>query len=209
MQPIYKIPGYETFEGYYITEEGEVYSKKTNKFLKQQDRRGYKRVSLSGKNKLRKTFSVHRLVALVYLYFPGCEQLTVNHKDETPSNNHKDNLEWLSMADNIRYSQQGSKTFTNPDELLEEWNNSTLSLKAFSTKYSVSLNTMWDTLNKHAKGTNLRKRRKFDKDERLLIAKDRATGKSLKELSEKYNCSQSMVSTVYKEYVRGELNDLS
>lgn len=209
MQPIYKIPGYEAFEGYYITEEGEVYSKKTDKFLKQQYRSGYKRVPLSGKNGLRKTFSVHRLVALAYLYFPGCEQLTVNHKDEIPFNNHKDNLEWLSMADNVRYSQQGSKTFDNPDEILEEWNNSDLSLKDFSNKYSVSLNTMWDTLNIHAKGTNLRKRRKFDKAERLLIAKERATGKPLKEISEKYSCSQSMVSKVYGEYVRGELNDLS
>lgn len=209
MQPIYKIKGYELFEGYYVTREGEIFSKKSNKYLKQQYRSGYKRVSLTAKGGIRKQFSVHRLVALAYLYFPGCEKLTVNHKDEVRHNNHVDNLEWLSMADNVRYSQAKSKTFDNPDELLYEWNNSALTLKEFSAKYDVALNTMWDTLNKSAKGENLRKRRKFDKAERLLIAKERANGKPLKEVASKYKCSQSMVSKVYKEYVRGELNDLS
>lgn len=209
MQPIYKIPGYEAFNKYYITKEGEVFSKKSNKFLKQQYKSGYKRVSIGSKKTIRKSFYVHRLVALAYLYFNGCEELTVNHKDENPSNNHKNNLEWLSIADNIRYSHAKSKTFNKPELILKEWNNSTLSLKEFSDLHKVALNTMWDTLNIQAKGKNLRKRRKFDKSERLLIAKCRATGTPLKDVADKYNCSQSMVSKVYKEYTRGELNDLS
>jgi lambda repressor-like predicted transcriptional regulator len=208
MQPIYKIPGYESFTDYYVTEKGEIYSKKTNKFLKQQYRTGYKRVSLSGKD-VRKCFSVHRLVALTFHYFDGCEKLSVNHKDENPLNNHKDNLEWLHIADNIRYSQAKSKTFKDPNAILADWNCSSLSLKQFSDKYGVSLNTMWDTLNKSAQGENLRKRRKFDRTERLLIAKVRAKGMPVKEVAEKFKCSQSMVSKVYREYVRGELNELS
>ena len=209
MKPIYKIPGYELFEDYYVTEDGKIFSKKVNKFLKLQCRSGYLRVSLSTTDKKRKTFSVHRLVALSYKYFDGCESLTVNHKDENPINNHKDNLEWLSIADNIRYTHKKSKTFENPDLILEEWNNSCLTLKEFSNKYNVALNTMWDTLNIHATGINLRKRRKFDKAERLLIAKERARGLSLKEIAYKFKCSESMVCKVYSEYLRGELNDLS
>ena len=208
MQPIYKIPGYELFQGYYVTENGDVYSKKSNIYLKQQYRSGYSRVSIGPRN-IRKSFSVHRLVALAYLYFEGCEKLTVNHKDENPLNNHVNNLEWLSIQDNVRYSQAKSKTFENPEEILKQWNSSCYSLKEFSDLHNVALNTMWDTLNIHAKGKNLRKRRKFDNNERLLIAKKRATGMPLKEVAEYFKCSQSMVSKVYKEYTRGELNELS
>jgi hypothetical protein len=209
MQPIYKIPGYESFIGYYVTEDGEIYSDKTKKFLKQQFRSGYKRISLSSFEGTRKSFSVHRLVALAFHYFDGCEALTVNHKDENPANNHKNNLEWLSIADNIRYSQANSRTFDNPDEILAEWNASTLSLKDFSKKHGVAMNTMWDTLNISASGENLRKRRRFDKSERLLIAKERAKGIPLKDVAKKFSCAESMVSKVYGEYTRGELNDLS
>jgi hypothetical protein len=209
MHPINKIPGYELFAGYYVTEEGEIYSEKTNKFLKQSFRSGYKRIGLCSSDGIRKSFTVHRLVALVFHYFDGCEALTVNHKDENPANNHKNNLEWLSIADNIRYTHAKSRTFSNPDEILEEWNMSTLSLKEFSDKHGVALNTMWDTLNISASGENLRKRRRFDKSERLLIAKERAKGMPLKEVAKKFSCAESMVSKVYGEYTRGELNELS
>lgn len=209
MHPINTIPGYELFAGYFVTEEGEIYSEKTKKFLKQQFRSGYKRISLCASGGVRKSFSVHRIVALAFHYFEGCEALTVNHKDENPANNHKDNLEWLTIADNIRYTHAKSRTFDNPEEILAEWNVSTLSLKEFSDKYGVALNTMWDTLNISAKGENLRKRRKFDKAERLLIAKERAKGIPLKQIAEKFSCAESMVSKVYGEYTRGELNELS
>lgn len=209
MQPINTIPGYDLFTGYYVTEEGEIYSDKTKKFLKQQFRSGYKRISLVSSEGVRKCFSVHRLVALAFHYFDGCETLTVNHKDENPANNHKDNLEWLSIADNVRYSHAKSKTFKDPNAILAEWNSSTLNLKEFSGLHGVALNTMWDTLNISAKGENLRKRRKFDKAERLLIAKERAKGIPLKMVADKFKCAESMVSKVYGEYTRGELNDLS
>ena len=209
MHPINTIPGYELFTDYYVTEEGDIYSEKTKKFLKQQFRSGYKRINLRSSEGLRKNFTVHRLVALAFHYFDGCEALTVNHKDENPANNHKSNLEWLSIGDNIRYTHAKSRTFNNPDEILEEWNISTLSLKEFSDKHGVALNTMWDTLNISASGENLRKRRRFDKSERLLIAKERAKGTLLKEVAKKFSCAESMVSKVYGEYTRGELNELS
>ena len=49
-----------------------------------------------------KTFLVARLVALAWC--DGYEDgLTVNHKDGDPLNNHPENLEWISLADNIRH----------------------------------------------------------------------------------------------------------
>ena len=49
-----------------------------------------------------KSFLVHRLVAKAFI--PNPDNLeTVNHKDENPLNNRADNLEYLSVADNVRY----------------------------------------------------------------------------------------------------------
>lgn len=49
-----------------------------------------------------KSFKVARLVALAWCdgYKDG---MTVNHKDCDPTNNHADNLEWLSNLENVRH----------------------------------------------------------------------------------------------------------
>ena len=60
-----------------------------------------KRVSLY-KDGIEKSFLVARLVALTFLGAPS-EGFTVNHKDGNRMNNSLDNLEWLSLADNIRH----------------------------------------------------------------------------------------------------------
>lgn len=49
-----------------------------------------------------KTFLVHRLVADAFLDDPG-EAMTVNHKDGNKQNNNISNLEWMTLADNIRH----------------------------------------------------------------------------------------------------------
>lgn len=61
-----------------------------------------KRVSLwkDGKSK---DWLVARLVAITFLGYPP-EGFTVNHKDGNRLNNSLDNLEWLSLADNIRHA---------------------------------------------------------------------------------------------------------
>lgn len=50
-----------------------------------------------------KTFYVHRLVALTFLEKPTSSNMTVNHIDGNTMNNNVQNLEWLSLADNIRH----------------------------------------------------------------------------------------------------------
>ena len=60
---------------------------------------GYYKVILC-KDGNRKSFLVHRLVALAFL--EGDNSLTVNHKDECKTNNHVSNLEYLSSGDNTR-----------------------------------------------------------------------------------------------------------
>ena len=49
--------------------------------------------------------SVHRLVAIAFV--PGYKEgLIVNHKDENPSNNQADNLEWCNHTYNNTYGNQ-------------------------------------------------------------------------------------------------------
>lgn len=100
------IPGYEG--KYQVSNLGNVialnYAKsKKAKYLKQWDSRGYKYVVLYNKIKNKyNSYNIHRLVALLFLENP--ENLPeVNHKDENPSNNHVDNLEWCSHKYNMNY----------------------------------------------------------------------------------------------------------
>lgn len=60
-----------------------------------------KRVTL-WKDKQQKDFLVARVIARTFLGEPP-EGFTVNHKDGDRLNNHIENLEWLSLADNIKH----------------------------------------------------------------------------------------------------------
>ena len=94
-----KIPAYED---YTIDECGNVYSRKSRRYLSQQKRKdGYYYVDLC-KNGKRKYFAVHRLVAVTFVE-NGMNYPQVNHKDEDKTNNNADNLEWCDEKYNSNY----------------------------------------------------------------------------------------------------------
>lgn len=62
---------------------------------------GYERVDLF-KNRHRKQYSVHRLVAITFIDNPDNKPF-VNHRDENKINNCADNLEWVTHVENCRY----------------------------------------------------------------------------------------------------------
>lgn len=65
------------------------------------DRLGYLRVQLYSNSK-RKSFLVHRLVAQAFI--PNPDNLPqVNHRDEDPSNDNVENLEWCDGKYNVNY----------------------------------------------------------------------------------------------------------
>jgi predicted DNA binding protein len=49
---------------------------------------------------------IHRLIAMTFLGMPVDSKNTVNHKDLNKSNNAPDNLEWLSLTENIRHASK-------------------------------------------------------------------------------------------------------
>lgn len=97
---------------YYITEDGRLYNRKTNRWYKGSDSSGYLKYDLRWKNKKYAKFA-HHLVAECFLENPD-NLPVVNHKDGNKRNNHYTNLEWVRATDNnIHAYKLGLKEKTN------------------------------------------------------------------------------------------------
>lgn len=82
-----------------------TYEERILKVFKDED--GYNRINLT-KTKTHKQYAIHRLVAEAFL--PNPDNLPqVNHKDENPSNNNVENLEWCDSTYNINYGTRKDK----------------------------------------------------------------------------------------------------
>lgn len=101
MEEIWKdIKGYE---GYYqVSNLGRIRSCRYDKLLEgYPDKDGYISICLCVNYKS-KRFQIHRLVAETFI--PNLYNLPeVNHKDENPSNNNSNNLEWCDRIYNMNY----------------------------------------------------------------------------------------------------------
>jgi len=97
------------FPSYRISTDGIVYNPKFKKILKQQiNADGYKVISLANNN-VKKTFLVHRLVALHFI--PNDNELKdqVNHKDGNKLNPDVKNLEWVTGSENMFHANELKK----------------------------------------------------------------------------------------------------
>ncbi|MDR2440777.1 MAG: NUMOD4 motif-containing HNH endonuclease [Planctomycetaceae bacterium] len=93
------IPGYEGF--YSVSNYGRVYSKYCNRHLKPTtDKDGYLKCVLCAHG-TRRTFTIHRLVAITFKPHEHANLYHVNHIDGNRKNNQADNLEWTDLATNL------------------------------------------------------------------------------------------------------------
>lgn len=95
-----EIPEY----GYEVSTLGNVRNKRSGHVLspRVQSNGKYLFVSL-WKNNKEKHFRVHRLVATAFIENPE-NKSQVNHKDKDTTNNHVDNLEWVTCSENHKHA---------------------------------------------------------------------------------------------------------
>lgn len=156
----------EGHEGKYSVDTfGRVYSHRHNgvKKLSSNVRKdGYEQVVVSVDN-VRKTYSVHRLVASAFI--GQNDDLTVNHKDGNKNNNRLENLEYCTQAENNRHAfdtglKKGRKGSAHHFAKLNEndvilirflWENrhiNKLTQRQMATVYGVSYQTISDVIAK-------------------------------------------------------------
>lgn len=100
---VFDIPGYE--DEYVISEDGQVWNKKTGAAMHGSvNSHGYMVLSLTkdGKKKDRK---LHRLLAATFIPNPNGYEC-VNHKDGNKLNNSLANLEWCTKGYNNRHARE-------------------------------------------------------------------------------------------------------
>ena len=85
-----------------IRSNGRLDNRKGKKLKPGIDKDGYLRITLTNNGK-RKSYCVHRLVARAYLKDYN-EQLQVNHKNGIKTDNRVDNLEMVTLQENIKHS---------------------------------------------------------------------------------------------------------
>lgn len=105
MEEEYKYAEIIGYENYLIYENGQVFSKKSKRFLKPRvGSTGYLFVSLY-KNNHGKSVKIHRLIALYFIPNPMNKRL-VDHIDGNPLNNSIRNLRWATDSENARNSRR-------------------------------------------------------------------------------------------------------
>lgn len=128
---------YELKFNYYVTDDGRVWSERTQKYLSPQyDKNGYVKVQMRSTDNKSHRYSVHRLVLENFKPVQGMEKLQVNHKDGNKLNNNSNNLEWTTCEENITHAIQNNLRATvngasklTPEQVIEifrrAWNGET------------------------------------------------------------------------------------
>lgn len=166
------------YEGLYkISNYGNIYScpkyKHNGKILKQNLRKdGYLEIGLT-KNKIRKTFIVHRLVAKTFIENIDNKK-EVNHIDGIKTNNNVANLEWVTSSENQRHAILNG-------------------LQVFTEKHRISAIENGRKNGKKNKGKLKIEKRKTNESQDLEIVEKFKNGVSCLKLALEYNVSKATI----------------
>lgn len=217
------IKGYEGI--YQVSNLGRVYNSKYHRFLSTPTNRKKKYVDVAlNKNGVAKSYKVHRLVADAFIPNPNNLPF-VNHKDENPSNNCVDNLEWCTNEYNLKYGnahkkQALSRSVLTAHQILECYNlmKNGYSMTDIGKIYGVSGQTISRALTKNKKynydettnskttytdiqqrGVDVmsKKHRKLSDEQILEAYTQYRCGKTLTALSKVYRVSTATLSNIF------------
>lgn len=137
----YQISNFGNVKSYKRYKEGKI-------LLPTKDKDGYFQIGLRDENSKRKWYRIHRLVANAFISNPN-KFTEINHKDNNPSNNKVDNLEWCTIEYNNKYrfthgngnnkGENGScATLTNKEvkEIRKKWNTGKYKVKDLMKLFS-------------------------------------------------------------------------
>ena len=159
----YEIRNVVGYEGLYMVDtEGNVFRVKKDglKLLKPiKYNNGYLCVGLY-KFGEKKDKTIHRIVLETFLPNKDENKLTVNHKDEDKTNNSLENLEWMTIQQNIVYSQ------AHPVVQLDK-NDNLIAVYESINDAARKINGKMQSICKCIKGT-----RKTHKDSKWLLYED-------------------------------------
>lgn len=113
--------------GYFISTCGRVKSKRNGdiKALSQRNKNTYVEIQIRIKNES-KSFKIHRLVAELFIPNNDLQKIEVDHINGDKSNNHVNNLQWITPDDNKRKAQNMKVLQYNLDGVfIKEWNSLT------------------------------------------------------------------------------------
>lgn len=148
---------------YLVSNNGKIYSKKSNKIMKQTLNKGtgYFGFCINiGNRKNKKYIKTH--IAVAFNFVDGYrEGLVVNHKDGNKQNNNSENLEWITNAENIQHAAKNGllkpsncenhyhSKFSNEkvNEIRKIYKSGTVMIKELAEKYGVAQSTMSDLVN--------------------------------------------------------------
>ena len=109
MKKLITVCKYKLKFDYYVTDDGRVWSERTQKYLSPQyDKNGYVKVQLRSIDNKSHRYSVHRLVLENFNPIDNMENLQVNHIDGNKLNNNLSNLEWVTCKENINHAVQNN-----------------------------------------------------------------------------------------------------
>lgn len=114
---------------------------------------GYFHVNLY-KNKIRKTHSVYRLVAVAFI--PNTDNLPqINHKDENPSNNCVENLEWCDSEYNNNYGGHYERAYNHKGKNNPMYGKTGDKCPTSKKVYCIELNEVYNSMREAERKTGI------------------------------------------------------
>lgn len=194
------IKGYEGL--YQVSNLGRVKSLRKGLILKQSHTStGYMKVELY-KNKKRKGFKVHRLVAFAFIKLKEGKEI-INHKDGNPLNNKSNNLEWCTQKENVQHAIKTGLTSVihfEKTDLKNLYLKKNMGMKKIAKIKKVSCNVIKRELNRN----KIKLKTRSEADTKYFITKEflekELKTKSQRKIAKEIGCDQSLLSKYKKKF---------